>query len=55
MDTGNPYLHTSIPPYLHANCHSTKPIDLNQFLRVVRSIEDFWLSIVMLPPNEAKI
>lgn len=39
---------------LHANCYITKPIDLNQFLRVVRSIEDFWLSIVVLPPKEAK-
>ncbi|HJV36448.1 response regulator [Geomonas sp.] len=37
---------------LHANCYITKPIDLNQFLRVVRSIEDFWLSIVVLPPGE---
>lgn len=36
---------------LHANCYITKPIDLNQFLHVVRSIEDFWLSIVVLPPN----
>ena len=39
---------------LHANCYITKPIDLNQFLHVVRSIEDFWLSIVVLPPQEAK-
>jgi len=39
---------------LHANCYITKPIDLNQFLHVVRSIEDFWLSIVVLPPNEVK-
>ncbi|GFO69098.1 response regulator [Geomonas limicola] len=36
---------------LHANCYITKPIDLNQFLNVVRSIENFWLSIVVLPPN----
>jgi two-component system, chemotaxis family, response regulator Rcp1 len=36
---------------LHANCYITKPIDLNQFLHVVKSIEDFWLSIVVLPPN----
>jgi chemotaxis family two-component system response regulator Rcp1 len=36
---------------LHANCYITKPIDLNQFIRVVRCIEDFWLSIVVLPPN----
>jgi CheY-like chemotaxis protein len=34
---------------LHANCYITKPIDLNQFLKVVRSIEDFWLTIVKLP------
>ncbi|MFH0780520.1 MAG: response regulator [Pseudomonadota bacterium] len=39
---------------LHANCYITKPIDLNQFLHVVRSIEDFWLSIVVLPPKGAK-
>jgi two-component system response regulator len=39
---------------LHCNCYITKPIDLNQFLNVVRSIEDFWLSIVVLPPNGAK-
>jgi two-component system, chemotaxis family, response regulator Rcp1 len=38
---------------LHANCYITKPIDLNQFLHVVRSIEDFWLSIVVLPPSGA--
>jgi two-component system, chemotaxis family, response regulator Rcp1 len=38
---------------LHANCYITKPIDLNQFLNVVRSIEDFWLSIVVLPPHGA--
>jgi len=39
---------------LHANCYITKPIDLNRFLDVVRSIEDFWLSIVLLPPNNQK-
>jgi len=36
---------------LHANCYITKPIDLNQFVKVVKSIEDFWLTIVKLPPN----
>jgi CheY-like chemotaxis protein len=36
---------------LHANCFITKPIGLEQFLEVVRSIEDFWLSIVRLPPK----
>jgi len=34
---------------LHANCYITKPVDLEQFLRVVRSIEDFWLTVVKLP------
>ena len=33
----------------HANCFVTKPLDLNQFIKVVRSIEDFWLTIVKLP------
>lgn len=36
---------------LHANCYITKPIDLTQFMKVVKSIESFWLSIVMLPPK----
>ena len=35
----------------HANCYITKPVDLDQFLTVVTSIEDFWLSIVRLPPQ----
>lgn len=39
---------------LHANCYITKPLDLNQFLIVVKSIEDFWLSIVKLPPKDDK-
>jgi two-component system, chemotaxis family, response regulator Rcp1 len=39
---------------LHANCFITKPIDLHQFLHVVKAIEDFWLTIVKLPPNGAK-
>lgn len=34
---------------LHANCYITKPIDLEKFITVVKSIEDFWLSIVQLP------
>ena len=38
---------------LHANCYISKPIDLNQFLYVVRSIEEFWMSRVVLPPNGA--
>ena len=35
----------------HANCYITKPVDLDQFLRVVQSIESFWLSLVRLPPS----
>jgi chemotaxis family two-component system response regulator Rcp1 len=33
----------------HANCYVTKPIDIDKFMEAVRSIEDFWLSIVRLP------
>ena len=36
---------------LHANCFITKPIDLNDFIKVVQAIEEFWLTIVKLPPN----
>ena len=35
--------------HLNANCYVTKPVDLDEFLNVVRSIEDFWLTIVTLP------
>jgi two-component system, chemotaxis family, response regulator Rcp1 len=34
---------------LHANCYITKPIDLDQFIKVIKSIEEFWFSIVKLP------
>jgi two-component system, chemotaxis family, response regulator Rcp1 len=34
---------------LHANCYITKPVDLDQFLKVVHWVEDFWLTIVKLP------
>jgi two-component system, chemotaxis family, response regulator Rcp1 len=34
---------------LHANCYITKPVDLEGFLRVVKSIDNFWLSVVKLP------
>lgn len=33
----------------HANCYITKPVDLDRFMAVVRTIEDFWISIVKLP------
>jgi chemotaxis family two-component system response regulator Rcp1 len=36
---------------LHANCYITKPVDLNQFVRVVNYIQDYWLEIVKLPTH----
>ncbi len=38
---------------LHANCYVTKPVDLEQFIQVVRSINDFWFSVVKLPHTPA--
>jgi two-component system, chemotaxis family, response regulator Rcp1 len=37
---------------LHANCYISKPLDFNQFVNVVKSIKDFWLAIVKLPPKK---
>jgi CheY-like chemotaxis protein len=37
---------------LHANAYVTKPVDLKQFLEVIRRIEEFWLAVVTLPPNK---
>jgi two-component system, chemotaxis family, response regulator Rcp1 len=34
---------------LHANCYITKPVNFERFLEVIQSIEDFWLSVVVLP------
>ena len=34
---------------LHANCYVTKPVDFEQFMRVVRQIDEFWVKIVTLP------
>jgi two-component system, chemotaxis family, response regulator Rcp1 len=36
---------------LHANCYITKPVDLEHFITIIRGIEDFWLSLVTLPPH----
>lgn len=36
---------------LNANCYITKPVDLHQFITVVRSIHEFWLTVVKLPPE----
>ena len=37
--------------HLNANCYVTKPVDLHQFNRIVQVIEQFWLTVVTLPPN----
>lgn len=37
---------------LHANCYITKPINLENFIRVVKTIEDFWFTIVKLPKDK---
>jgi CheY-like chemotaxis protein len=34
----------------HANCYITKPVDLDQFLKVAKAVEEFWLTMVKLPP-----
>ena len=39
---------------LHANCYITKPVDLGKFMEVVKSVEEFWLTIVRLPPHGMK-
>ena len=36
---------------LHANCYITKPVDFNEFVEIIQSIEDFWFKIVKLPPG----
>ena len=38
---------------LHANCYVAKPVELEQFMEVVRSIEGFWLTVVTLPEAKA--
>ena len=35
----------------HANCYITKPLDFSQFMEVTKSIDEFWLAIVKLPPK----
>ena len=39
---------------LHANCYITKPVDLEQFINVVQAIEEFWVTIVTLPPGTGR-
>ena len=36
---------------LHGNCYISKPVDLDQFMTVVKSIENFWFTVVRLPPE----
>jgi len=38
---------------LHANCYIAKPVDFKQFMHVVKSIEEFWLTIVKLPKRNS--
>jgi two-component system, chemotaxis family, response regulator Rcp1 len=38
---------------LHANCYITKPVDFQQFMHVVKSIEEFWLTVVKLPKRKS--
>lgn len=40
--------------HLHANCYISKPVDFDKFVRVVRSVENFWFTIVKLP-SEVKV
>jgi chemotaxis family two-component system response regulator Rcp1 len=37
---------------LHANCYITKPIDLGQFVEIIKSVQKFWLNIVTSPPPQ---
>lgn len=37
---------------LHANCYVNKPVGLDEFITVIQSIEEFWLTIVKLPPDQ---
>jgi two-component system, chemotaxis family, response regulator Rcp1 len=39
--------------HLHANCYITKPVDFKQFLKVVKTIEEFWLTVVRLPKRKS--
>ena len=36
---------------LHANCYITKPVDLDQFMAVIQATQEFWLTVVKLPPS----
>lgn len=36
----------------HANAYTKKPVDMDEFVRTIKMIEDFWLSLVILPRRE---
>ena len=38
----------------HANCYVTKPVDLNRFAEIMHSLDEFWFSIVKLPPKRGE-
>ena len=37
---------------LHANCYINKPVDMDQFIKIVKLLEEFWFTIVKLPPRD---
>ena len=37
---------------LHANAYVTKPVDLNRFVEIIHALEEFWFTVVKLPPKE---
>ena len=37
---------------LHVNCYISKPVDMHQFLEIIKSISNFWLTVVALPHEE---
>jgi len=49
MTTSNDEKHILKAYDLHANCYVTKPVDMDKFIEAVRSIEEFWLTVVHLP------
>ncbi len=52
LTTSNAEMDIIVTYNLHANCYIVKPLDMYQFMRVVKSIENFWFGIVELPSGE---
>lgn len=40
--------------HLHASCYVTKPIDLDDFIKIIKSLDGFWFSAVRFPPRQCK-